>query len=169
MESLTHQRSLTCCPTSSFSTFLITSCPPGPHLPSSRNTCPSSPFSMLGMSRIISCKELRSNIYSIFSSNRLQLPESPETLRKSFENVRELLLNRMDYDWTEVSRCCEIFTELHTLNVCFNNITTISSLSARLDRLTSLSLEGNLLAGWDSVLTFSHLQQSVKQSWHACT
>ena len=46
---------------------------------------------------------LHSVIITTCRSNRIRLPENPLELTEAFDNIQELYLNRMDYDWSEVN------------------------------------------------------------------
>ncbi|KAK2161322.1 hypothetical protein NP493_1590g00002 [Ridgeia piscesae] len=91
------------------------------------------------------------------SSNRLMLPSNPSALTAAFKNIKVIYLNRMNYTWNDVLRCCEMFPRLVELHACFNNIASLGGLSDNLLGLKRLNLEHNALTSWAELLVAGQL------------
>ncbi|KAL5008816.1 hypothetical protein ScPMuIL_014397 [Solemya velum] len=96
------------------------------------------------------------------SQNKLQFPDNPSDLIGCFPSLRCLYLNRMNYTWQEVLRCCSMFPVLEDLHVCFNNIKELWGPNLLPKRLKLLNLESNPLEGWNQILKMGTLQNLEK-------
>ncbi|KAL4239116.1 hypothetical protein ACF0H5_003818 [Mactra antiquata] len=91
------------------------------------------------------------------SENILDVPEKSTDLQSSLSHIDVLLLNRSSYNWSEILHCCDMFTNLEQIHLCFNNINVISDINGRFQHLNLLNLESNNLSDWSYVLHFGHL------------
>jgi len=89
------------------------------------------------------------------SDNRLQAPCQGINV---LCNIRVLYLNRMEYDWHEVSCCAQLFSHLQELHACYNQIETIENVMlSPFTEITLVNVEGNPIASWDALLPLGDL------------
>jgi hypothetical protein len=95
------------------------------------------------------------------SENRLALPEfSTNNNITAVSSVSTLYVNRMEYNWTEVSHCVAMFSSIKLLHACYNNISHIDNIPASLFHTISLiNLEGNPISDWTGILALGSLPQ----------
>ncbi|CAI9735554.1 tubulin-specific chaperone E-like [Octopus vulgaris] len=93
------------------------------------------------------------------SSNRLIIPENVEMFAKSFTNVEELILNRMDYNWANILSVTSMFPSLQRLYASFNNLETFIDSTGKLTKLKFLSLSNNRISDENELLKFGQLPQ----------
>ena len=96
------------------------------------------------------------------SDNRLQVPSPGITVSC---DVQVLYLNRMEYDWPEISCCAQLFVHVRELHVCYNRIESIESVFfSPFTEMLLVNIEGNSIASWDALLPLGdlpHLQTLI--------
>ena len=91
------------------------------------------------------------------SDNRLNLPHQGISV---FCDIQVLYLNRMEYDWANVSCCAQFFTHLRQLHVCYNQIDSIENvLYLPFTEMRLLNIEGNPITSWNALLPLGDLPQ----------
>lgn len=82
-----------------------------------------------------------------------------ERYKESFLKVSHLILAKMNYNWTQVERCVEMFPAIRELSVSFNVVSKfrIPPSDSNLMKLRALTLEGNLIEDWNEVLKLGSL------------
>ncbi|XP_054281832.1 tubulin-specific chaperone E [Macrosteles quadrilineatus] len=85
------------------------------------------------------------------NNNRLRVPENPEKFQLAFRSLSHLVLGNMDYTWEEICTCSKMWPQIESLQVPFNNITTICLPENTLVNLTNLDLEGNPIMEWKEI------------------
>jgi len=89
------------------------------------------------------------------SDNRLQLPDKSISV---LCDVQVLYLNRMEYDWPEVSCCAQLFAHLQELHACYNQIERIENvLFSPFTDILLVNVEGNPIASWNALLSLGDL------------
>jgi len=91
------------------------------------------------------------------SNNRLQKPCHDINM---LCDIQVLYLNRMEYDWHELSRCAHLFAHLRELHACYNRIESIDNvLFSPFTEISLINVEGNPLASWNVLLPLGDLPQ----------
>jgi len=76
-----------------------------------------------------------------------------------------LYLNRMDYDWSKVSCCAQLFSHLRELHACYNQIEGIGNvLVSPFTEISLVNVEGNPISSWNGLLPLGdlpHLQTLI--------
>ncbi|XP_008544109.1 tubulin-specific chaperone E [Microplitis demolitor] len=82
-----------------------------------------------------------------------------DDLSNAFINVNQLIMTRMNYDWSDIEWCTSLFPALRILYVPFNYASTLTEppVNSNLHQLVDLSLEGNGISSWDEVLKLGNL------------
>jgi len=89
------------------------------------------------------------------SDNRLQLPD--QNVNVSCD-IQVLYLNRMEYDWSAVTCCAQLFAHLQELHVCYNQIERIDNvLLSPFTEILLINIEGNPIASWNALLSLGDL------------
>jgi len=89
------------------------------------------------------------------SDNRLKAPFSGVSV---LCDVQVLYLNRMEYDWPQVTCCVQLFARLQELHVCFNRIEHVDNvLFSPLTEISLVNVEGNPITSWDALLPLGQL------------
>jgi len=121
--------------------------------------CPNIEFLNLADNLITSWDSVASICRHLSRLRRLDISENPlveeenvENIIGSFERLEHLILGRVKYDWAKVMQMSVLWPQLTNLQLQFNQISTIFSPRTSLLNLTSLDLEGNLIAGWEEVI-----------------
>lgn len=91
------------------------------------------------------------------SENKLTLPENVNELAPCFCHVRNLFLNKMSLSWKQILQISEMFSGLHQIHACFNNIETLSELEGRLHNVRLVNLESNNITDWTQMFSLSKL------------
>lgn len=92
------------------------------------------------------------------SSNKLELTETPEAMKTALGSLKQLIINDMNYSWTEVSILISSLPALEVLHVNGNKITEIDTLKEEnLTHLKELDLSENDLGSWDTVMKLKSL------------
>jgi len=91
------------------------------------------------------------------SDNRLHVPSQDLNV---LSDVQVLYLNRMDYDWPEISCCAQLFVRLRELHACYNQIERIENVSySPFNEISLVNIEGNPIASWNALLPLGDLPQ----------
>ena len=89
------------------------------------------------------------------SDNRLQLPNENVSV---LCDTQVLYLNRMEYDWSAVSCCAQLFAHLQELHACYNQIQRINNvLLSPFTEILLINVEGNPIASWNAMLSLGDL------------
>jgi len=89
------------------------------------------------------------------SDNRLQLPDDNVNV---LCNIQVLYLNRMEYNWSEVSCCAQLFARLQELHACYNQIEKIENvLISPFTEILLVNVEGNPITSWNALLSLGDL------------
>jgi len=91
------------------------------------------------------------------SDNRLHVPHEGVSVSC---DIQVLYLNRMHYDWPNVSCCAQLFAHLQELHACYNQIENIENvLFSPFTEILLVNVEGNPLASWNALLSLGDLPQ----------
>lgn len=97
------------------------------------------------------------------SNNSLTLPETSKFAFDDvvFDNIEHLILNRMNYTWSDIEQVLKHFPNLIELKVCFNAIDAIERPldPSLLRKLKVLDLESNQLNSWEYLKKFGALKE----------
>ncbi|KAH0541049.1 tubulin-specific chaperone E [Cotesia glomerata] len=87
------------------------------------------------------------------------LPTKIDGDLNAFANVNQLVMTRMNYDWSDIEWCSSLFPALRVLYVPFNSARVLREPleNSSLTQLVDLSLEGNNLSDWNEVLKLGNL------------
>lgn len=79
--------------------------------------------------------------------------------KEAFRAVRDLVMAKMNYDWSMIALCCEVFPAIKELSVSLNVVSNLQEPrpDSNITRLTNLILEGNEITNWDEVLRIGSL------------
>ena len=88
------------------------------------------------------------------SENNLPVDDDLAKLSHSFMSVTDLAMGKMNYSWSDVRCCIQMFPAIRNLSLSFNAIEDleISSQDSNFMKLTDLTLENNFIRNWNEVL-----------------
>ncbi|PNF32444.1 Tubulin-specific chaperone E [Cryptotermes secundus] len=86
------------------------------------------------------------------SENQMQIPPQPIIYQGSFQVLEHIIMGRMEYSWSQILDCALMWLSVETLQVPFNNITTLETPPDEiLQHVKSLDLEGNSVNDWREI------------------
>lgn len=97
------------------------------------------------------------------SNNTLSIPEQSKfafDVKNVYSNIEHLILNRMNYTWSDIQKVLKHFPNLIELKVCFNSIDKIETVDVNLFRkLRILDLETNPINDWEHLKRIGSLTE----------
>ena len=83
-----------------------------------------------------------------------------ENETRIYSNLKYLIINRMELDWSQVDAIVKHFPALTNLKVCFNSITSIQKIGEALKKnLKSLDMESNPINQWENLIKLGELEE----------
>lgn len=79
--------------------------------------------------------------------------------KDAFCSVQDLVMAKMNYEWSMIALCSEVFPAIKELSVSLNVVSSLQEPrpDSNITRLTNLTLEGNEITSWDEVLKIGSL------------
>lgn len=97
------------------------------------------------------------------SNNTMSIPEQSKfsfDVKNVYPNIQHLIINRMNYTWSDIQQVLKHFPNLVELKVCFNSIDKIESVDvALLRKVKILDLESNPINEWNDLKKIGSLTE----------